>query len=89
MNIKNTAIDIQTTDNEHKKYIGLFQRMESIKFMKGLELMHDVLEDLTNLSLQLQERFCTITRVDKLIKRAICVVRTLKKKQKPPKHQCA
>jgi hypothetical protein len=42
--------------------------------------MHDVLEELTNLYLQLQERFCTITRADKLIKRTFRVVGKLKQK---------
>jgi RNAse (barnase) inhibitor barstar len=62
--------------------------MESVEFVKDLGLMHDVLEELTNLPLQLQERFCTITRADKLIKRTIRVVGTLEeKKEKLPKHQ--
>jgi hypothetical protein len=39
-----------------------------------------VLEELTSLSLQLQERFCMITRADKLIKRTIRVIATLKEK---------
>jgi hypothetical protein len=65
--------------------------MESIEFMKDLGLMYDVLEELTNLSLQLQERFYMITRADKLIIRTIRVVGTLKEKpeenEKLPKHQ--
>jgi hypothetical protein len=48
--------------------------------MKDLGLMHDVLEELTSFSLQLQEGFCTMTHVDKLIKRTIRVVGTLKEK---------
>jgi hypothetical protein len=54
--------------------------MESNEFVKDLGLMHDLLEELTDLSLQLQERFCTITRADKLIKRTICVVGTSEEK---------
>jgi hypothetical protein len=78
-----------------KKYAGLFQCMESIEFVKDLRLMHVVLEEMEILSLQLQERFCTITRADKLIKTTIRVVWTMKKKkqdkkkEKLPKHQWA
>jgi hypothetical protein len=74
------AIDTQRTANERKTYTGLFQRTESIEFVKDVGLMHDVLEELTNLSVQLQKRFCTLTRADKLIKRTIRVVGTLKEK---------
>jgi hypothetical protein len=42
--------------------------------------MHDVSKELTDLSLQLQERFCTITQADKLINRTIRVVGKLKEK---------
>jgi hypothetical protein len=39
--------------------------------VNDLGLMHDVLKEPTNLSLQKQERLCMITRVDKLIKRTL------------------
>jgi hypothetical protein len=77
---KEAAIDTQRKTSESRKYTGLFQSIDSNEFVKDLGLMHDVLEELTNLSLQLQERFCTVTRADKLIKRTIRVVRTLKEK---------
>jgi hypothetical protein len=77
---KEVAIDKQRTANEREKYTGHFQRVEYIEFVKDLGLMHDVLEEPTNLSLQLQERFFTITRADKLIKKKIRVAGTLKEK---------
>jgi len=50
--------------------------------LKDLVLMYDVLEELANLSLQLQERKVTVTRADKLIRRTIRVIETFKEKKK-------
>jgi hypothetical protein len=86
---KVAPIDIQKTANEHKKYTGLSQCMDSVKFLMDLGLMHEALKKLTNLSIQLQERFCTITSVDKLIKRTIHVVGTLRKSQGKKKEKQA
>jgi hypothetical protein len=51
---KEAAIDTQTAANKCKKIHGLFQSFKAIEFMKDLGLVHDVLEKMTNLSLQLQ-----------------------------------
>jgi hypothetical protein len=46
-------------------------RTESIELLKDLTLRHGVLEGVTNLSVQVHERFSAISRADKLIKRTI------------------
>jgi hypothetical protein len=51
---KVVANDTERTSKERKRFTGLFQRMESVEFLKDLSLMFDDLEELANLSLKLQ-----------------------------------
>ena len=54
--------------------------MESIEFLENVALMYDVLEELSSLSLLLQERSCTIPQADKRIRRTIHVISAMKTK---------
>lgn len=77
---KEAANDSNRPANERNKFNGLYLRMESVEFLQDLALMYDVLEELSSLSLQLQERNVTVTQADKLIKRTVRIIETYKEK---------
>jgi hypothetical protein len=56
--------------------------MESVEYMKDLALMRDLLEEQTNLYVSLYGQFCTASHTEKLIKRIIQVIGTMKDKTK-------
>lgn len=85
---KEAADDTSRNSTESNKYKGLFQKMESIEFLKDLALIYDVLEELSALSLQLQERLCTIVRADRLIKRAIRVIGSMRDRPGSKEQEC-
>ena len=75
-------------NEERAKYTGLVKRMESIEFLENVALMYDVLEELSSLSLLLQERSCTIPQADKRIRRTIHVISAMKTKPGEMVKQC-
>lgn len=85
---KNAAVDTGRSGGERAKYTGLVKQMESIEFLENVALMYDVLEELSSLSLLLQERSCTIPQADKRIRRTIHVIGAMKTKPGEMVKQC-
>ena len=55
-------------------YRGIMTKMEQEEFLCDLALMYDTLEEISHLSLNLQERGMTLTRADTLMRRTIRMV---------------
>lgn len=70
--------DILRDGIEKKKYSGLLARLASVEFVSDLGLMYDALNELSQLSLELQSRTMTIPRSQVLIKRTIRVLQSFK-----------
>ena len=72
------SVDETRHSRERQKFLGLFKRLCSIGFLSDLAVMHDTLHELSMLSLELQKRSMTLTLADRLIKRCIRVLISLK-----------
>ena len=59
------------------KYTGLLSRLTSKAFVNNLGIMMDALTELANLSRELQQREMTLTRVQKLVDRQICLLESM------------
>uniref|UniRef100_H3A4Y1 HAT C-terminal dimerisation domain-containing protein n=1 Tax=Latimeria chalumnae TaxID=7897 RepID=H3A4Y1_LATCH len=66
----------------HKTYSGLSKWLLSVQFISNLGIMYDVLQELSELSLELQERDCTI------INRQISVFKAMVEKRGKYSAQC-
>lgn len=65
---------------DRSTFLGMLKRIRSPEFLIDLGLMYDTLHELSNLSLLLQERGTSIVYADKLIRRTIQVLETMKDK---------
>ena len=63
---------------ERQRFRGLYLRLGSIEFLLDLALMYDVLNEISNLSLQLQRQNITLTEADRNVKRTIRVLSSFK-----------
>jgi hypothetical protein len=64
--------------NERQKFKGLAKRLCSPQFVCNLGLLHDVFQELSNLSLQLQKRSMTIPYAESMISRTVRVLQLFK-----------
>ncbi|XP_027132754.1 E3 SUMO-protein ligase KIAA1586-like [Larimichthys crocea] len=71
------SVDCTRDENEKAMYRGLMTKMETQEFLCDLGLMYDTLEEISHLSLTLQERGMTLTRADKLMKRTIRIIASM------------
>jgi len=60
------------------KYLGLFRKLASPEFVNDLAIMCDVLQELSNLSIELQSRTITLMQAEQSIKRCIRVIASFK-----------
>jgi len=63
--------DRTRTSTERAKYSGMLKRMHSPQFLQDCALMHDTLDELSNVSELLQSRSMTLPRAHKLMLRCI------------------
>lgn len=63
---------------ERQKFKGLKSKISSKEFLLDLGLMHDSLQELSELSLDLQKQDMTIPQAEKLLKRSIRVLESFK-----------
>ena len=69
--------DPSITSSEKQTFKGLATKLASSSFVLNLETMYDCLEELSSLSLDLQERKITLPRAHALIFRAIRVFNSM------------
>jgi hypothetical protein len=72
------AADDNVDSREKAKYAGLAKKLESQVFIRNLGLMHDALEELSDLSLALQKTDITLSNANKLISRQIEILEARK-----------
>jgi hypothetical protein len=72
--------DMHWTNKENAAFGGLLRMMPSPDFLVNLGMMHDALFKLSSLSVLLQHRSNSIVYADKLIRRTIRALETLKEK---------
>lgn len=77
---ENASKDTNRKSSDRATYSGLLKRLGSPEFILDLGIMCDVLFELSELSLQLQKRNTSIVYADRLIKRTITYLETLKQK---------
>ena len=65
------ASDPLTESREKAKFSGLAKKLESSTFIKNLGLMHDALEELSDLSLALQRADISLRVANKLVSRQV------------------
>jgi hypothetical protein len=68
---------VKRDSKTRSKFSGLLTRLKSKQFLCDLGLLYDVLEEISELSLQLQLRSMTLPRADQLMKRSIRVISSL------------
>lgn len=74
-----TASNDSNRDSKTKnKYIGLLKKLASPEFVNDLAIMCDVLQELSNLSIELQSRTITLMQAEQSIKRCIRVITSFK-----------
>ncbi len=71
------AEDASHDSMTRESYNGLVKRLSSYAFINNLGLMHDALQELSELSLELQKRDCTIIMAHKAICRQIRVLEAM------------
>ncbi len=71
--LTHAAEDASRDSTTRESYNGLVKRLSSYAFVNNLGLMHDALQELSELSLELQKRDCTIIMAHKAICRQIRV----------------
>lgn len=71
------STDTRRDSKTRAKFSGLLSRMKSKQFLCDLGLLYDVLEEISELSLQLQLRSMTLPRADQLMKRSIRVISSM------------
>jgi len=72
------AIDVDRLPKMKAKYRGLKATLQSTNFVLNLGILYDVLEELSSLSLKLQNRGTDILLADKDIRRSICYFESMK-----------
>lgn len=72
--------DATRSSTERSTFKGLLNRLTSNQFLLDLAVMYDILCELATLSESLQNRTMTIVKADKLIRRSIRYIQSLKEK---------
>ena len=72
------AQDAKRSSTQRASYKGFHSLLTSVHFLKNLAIMHDVLKELSNLSVVLQERSLIIPRAYKMIELYIVRIASLK-----------
>ena len=67
------ALDVSLDSRERSKCFGLAKKLECPVFVKNLGLMVDALEELADLSLELQKADITLSSAKKLISKQVAV----------------
>ena len=70
--------DVERTSSQRASFKGFHSSFTSINFVKNLATMHDVLKELSDLSVLLQERTLSLPRAIELIRLYIVRVESLK-----------
>ncbi|KAK3910136.1 E3 SUMO-protein ligase KIAA1586 [Frankliniella fusca] len=71
------ADELESRDSVQRATMrGIAKRLQSTQFVLDLGLLYDVLEELSNLSLQLQRRDMTLDKCDKACQRTIRVIKS-------------
>lgn len=78
------AEDASRDSTTRGSYNGLAKRLSSYAFVNNLGLMHDALQELSELSLELQKRDCTIIMAHKAICRQVRVFEAMS--ERPGRH---
>ncbi|XP_044154702.1 E3 SUMO-protein ligase KIAA1586-like [Bufo gargarizans] len=71
--------------SNYKNFLGMKKKMENLCFLKDLALMIEILEELSLLSLALQDRDVSLVKADRLLCRCIRALKNLK--ENPGKHE--
>ncbi|VVC29623.1 Hypothetical protein CINCED_3A010564 [Cinara cedri] len=83
-----TASNDSNRDSKTKnKYLGLLKKLASPEFVNDLAIMCDVLQELSNLSIELQSRTITLMQFEQSIKRCIRVIISFKTNNGDYMHQ--
>lgn len=70
--------DCSRDSRERHKFAGLMRKLASTQFVQDMGLMYDALNELSQLSLELQANSMTVLKSDRLIKRTIRVLQSFK-----------
>jgi len=83
----NASNDSNRDSKTKNKYIGLLKTLASPEFVNDLAIMCDVLQELSNLSIELQSRTITLMQAEQSIKRCIRVITSFKTNNDDYMHQ--
>ncbi|XP_078509084.1 E3 SUMO-protein ligase KIAA1586-like [Lissotriton helveticus] len=86
--VTSAAVDASRDSSNRNMYTGLGRRLSSIQFVANLGLMYDALQELSELSLELQKRDSTIIDAHRAICRQIAVFEAMVDRQGKHFSQC-